>query len=332
MTPRVGVDETDAAPAAPMDAQPLWDLIEGFRRSKTMFAAVSVGVFEGVRPPDETGRRLLDACVALGLLAKRDGGYINTPLANEYLRNDSRRSLCGYVAYSNHVLYRLWDGLDQAFVGADERSVTARRKRARRIFLKHTQDFIDGMRDSGKVSFEAIVANVDLSRFSRLVDLGGGAGHLAKAAKERYRHLEVAVMDLPRVTAAAAREYGDEVVAVAGDFMRDALPPADLFAIGRVLHNLSEADVRQLLERIYAATPSGGAILIAETLLERDTSSSISAHLQDLNMLICTQGRERTADEYARLLEDVGYRIAQIVRPGMRLDAILAEKPHRRVP
>ena len=49
------------------------ELIEAFRRSKTMFTAVKLGVFEGARPADcKELARLLDACVALGLLEKRD--------------------------------------------------------------------------------------------------------------------------------------------------------------------------------------------------------------------------------------------------------------------
>ena len=50
------------------------ELIEAFRRSKTMFAAVELGIFDGARPADcKALPRLLDACVALGLLEKRDG-------------------------------------------------------------------------------------------------------------------------------------------------------------------------------------------------------------------------------------------------------------------
>ena len=57
------------------------DLIEAFRRSKTMFAAVELGIFDGKRPARLQGTaRLLDACVALGLLEKHgDGEYVNTP-------------------------------------------------------------------------------------------------------------------------------------------------------------------------------------------------------------------------------------------------------------
>jgi hypothetical protein len=48
------------------------ELIDAFRRSKTMFAAVKLGIFDGARPADcKALARLLDACVALGLLEKR---------------------------------------------------------------------------------------------------------------------------------------------------------------------------------------------------------------------------------------------------------------------
>jgi len=48
------------------------ELIDAFRRSKTMFAAVKLGIFDGARPADSKAlARLLDACVALGLLELR---------------------------------------------------------------------------------------------------------------------------------------------------------------------------------------------------------------------------------------------------------------------
>src|ERR1700748_2794580 len=81
------------------------ELIDAFRRSKTMFAAVKLGIFDGARPADcKALPRLLDACVALGLLEKRDGNYVNTPQSDKYLRSDSPDSLTGYIHYSNDAL------------------------------------------------------------------------------------------------------------------------------------------------------------------------------------------------------------------------------------
>ena len=85
------------------------DLIEAFRWSKTLFAALELGVFDGARPEGcKELTRLLDACVSLGLLEKRGGDYVNTPVADRYLRSDSPDTLSGYIRYSNNALYPMW--------------------------------------------------------------------------------------------------------------------------------------------------------------------------------------------------------------------------------
>jgi len=75
------------------------DLLQAFRCSKAMFAAVSLGVFDALTPgpkslsvlaqelksnPDAL-ERLLDACVGLQLLGRDERGYRNTPAAAAYL-------------------------------------------------------------------------------------------------------------------------------------------------------------------------------------------------------------------------------------------------------
>ena len=66
--------------------------------------------------------------------------------------------------------------------------------------------------------------------------------------------------------------------------------------------------------------------MIAEKLLREDKSGPISAQLQSLNMLMCTEGKERTLTEYRRLLEDAGFRNVQGRVTGSTLDAVFAGK------
>lgn len=74
-------------------------------------------------------------------------------------------------------------------------------------------------------------------------------------------------------------------------------------------------------------TPSGGAVLIAEMLLDDDGTGPAPALLQSLNMLVQTHGRERTNAEYQALLAAAGFNAsaARFVRTGSYLDAILVE-------
>jgi acetylserotonin N-methyltransferase len=153
-----------------------------------------------------------------------------------------------------------------------------------------------------------------------MVDLGGGTGHFAQAAQERYPELSTAVFDLPGATSFSVVE------AIEGDFFVDALPPADLYTLSRVLHDWAEEKIRLLLARIHAALPDGGGLLIAECLLDDDKTGPLHALVQSLNMLVCTEGRERTLGEYTALLREAGFRQIEGKRTETPLDAVLALK------
>ena len=78
----------------------------------------------------------------------------------------------------------------------------------------------------------------------------------------------------------------------------DELPEGDLYSLGRILHDWTEAKGLALLKRIYDRLPSGGALLIAEKLLDEDKSGPRWASMQNLGMLLYTEGKERTLTEY----------------------------------
>lgn len=318
------------------------DLIDAFRRSKTMFAAVALGVFDRA-PVDcetlarelnshpEALERLLDACVGLKLLRKDGSVYRNRPVADTYLRRSSPRAMTGYILYSNNALFRLWANLEDAV-----REGTPRWQQTFggpdaifEHFFKTDEamrDFLMGMHGFGQLSSPAVVSAFDLSRFRRLADLGGATGHLALAARERYPSLRAVVFDLPRVVE-FARGMGTPIEFVAGDFFDDPLPEADLFAVGRILHDWGDQKIRRLLRKIYDRLPPGGALLIAERLLADDRSGPVAAQMQSLNMLVCTEGKERTLAEYRALLEEAGFRDVQGRITGAPLDAVLALRP-----
>lgn len=327
------------------------ELIEAFRRSKAMFAAVSLGVFDALESksrnvsalaaelhlqPDAL-ERLLDTCVGLKLLRRNGSVYENESVSSTYLCRGSECGLTGYILYSNDVLFPLWSHLEDAV-----REGTPRWQQTFGVeggIFDHffrteeaKQKFIQGMHGFGLLSSPKVVEAFDLSRFRRMADLGGATGHLAIAACERYPSLRAVVFDLTQVIEAARVQIGKSPIAsprievMAGDFFRDELPEADLFALSRIVHDWSEDKIHALLNRIYQRLPAGGGVLLAEKLLHEDKSGPTSAQLQSLNMLVCTEGKERTLGEYRGLLQNAGFRDVQGRTTGTTLDAILAVK------
>jgi acetylserotonin O-methyltransferase len=332
------------------DPAPVLHLIDAFRHSKTMFTAAAMGVFDRLHDAPaaaadlaaSTGagagvmERLLDACAALGLLEKRDGLYRNSPAADAYLWSGSAHSLDGYIRYSDQALYRMWGDLEGAIRESAPRwravfglqggifSGFFRTEEAKREFLR-------GMHGFGMLSSPRVVEAFDLGGYRKMADLGGATGHLVLAACQRYPDLRGVVFDLPEV-AALAEEYralspvGERVEIRSGDFFEDELPPADLYSVGRILHDWSDDKVERLLRKIFRGLPAGGALLVAEKLLAEDGVGPVGANMQSLNMLVVTEGRERSLGEYTRLLREAGFTRVEGRRTGSPLDAILARK------
>jgi acetylserotonin N-methyltransferase len=332
------------------DPATVLDLIEAFRRSKAMFAAVHLGVFDKLEDEPQSSdelaaelkvnasalRRLLNGCVGLKLLRRDGDEYQNTPAASRYLVSRSPDTLAGYIQYSDASLYELWSHLEDAVREGTNRwtqSFGSRNALFDHYFRDDVQaaSFLGGMHGFGQISSRVIVRAFDLSRFQHLVDLGGATGHLAIAACEAYANLRATVLDLPRVER-FARSYiegssvRDRVKYVAGDFFDQPLPQGDVYALGRILHDWEEAKISALLKKISRSLAQGGALLIAESLLNDEQTGPVYTLMQDLNMLVCTDGRERTAAEYRSLLETAGFSEVQFHRTGLPLDAILAKK------
>lgn len=332
------------------DPSVVLELLAAFRLSKTMFAAVSLGVFDALQHgprtleqlSSELGchadalQRLLDACAGLELLGRDGPHYQNTPVAATYLTTASPRRLTGYLNYSNDLMWKMWGNLEDAV-----REGTHRWRQTYGwdgpIFSHFFKDevakreFLMGMHGFGLISSPHVVEAFDLTRFTRLVDLGGATGHLAIAACQRYSQMRAVVFDLEAAVPLAreivgASDVADRIEIAAGDFFVDPLPPGDLYTLGRIVHDWAEDKIAVLLKRVYAALPAGGALLLAEKLLLDDKSGPRWAQMQSLNMLTCTEGKERTLAEYEALLCAAGFREVSGCRTASPLDAVLAIK------
>jgi acetylserotonin N-methyltransferase len=332
------------------DPSLILDYIEAFRRSKTMFTAVRLGVFDQLAQESQTAEqlagtlglhadsleRLLNACVALELLERRQCAYANSKLAARYLVSTSPETLAGYIVYSDQSLYELWSHLSDAVrEGGNRWTQVFGGKNA--LFDHYFRDetatasFLGGMHGIGQITSAKVVRAFDLSGFHHLVDLGGATGHLAIAACEAYPNLRATVLDLASVVPFARMhversEATARIEVVEGDFFADPLPSGDLYSLGRILHDWGNDRIQLLLKKIFEALPADGGLLVGEKLLKEDRTGPRGALMQDLNMLVCTDGRERSASEYETLLRNVGFGRVSAVQTGTPLDAVLAIK------
>ncbi|NXO04709.1 ASMT methyltransferase, partial [Rhinopomastus cyanomelas] len=328
----------------------------GFLVSKVMFTACELGVFDLLLESEEplssdaiaarlgastTGmERLLDACAGLELLAvERTQGaalYRNTEVSSLYLTRSSPKSQYHMLMYYSSATYPCWRYLaDAVREGRNqyERAFGIAAKDPFGAMYRSEEEivqFLAGQNSIWSVCGRDVLAAFDLAPFTRICDLGGGGGALAREYVSLYPNSTVTIYDLPRVVQVAKEHFvppeEHRISFCEGDFFHDSIPEAELYILSKILHDWDDDTCRQLMAKVYKACKPGGGVLLGESLLNEDKSGPLETQLHSLNMLVQTEGRERTAAEYSRLLEAAGFSGIQVKRTGKLYDAVLGRK------
>ncbi|XP_039599489.1 acetylserotonin O-methyltransferase [Polypterus senegalus] len=332
------------------------DYMEGFLVSKTLFAACELGVFDLLSQSKQPMRaaeiahrlktnvdgmeRLLAACVGLELLhaemIEGEAVYYNAELSRIYLTRSSPKSLFQSIQYNSQTIYLCWHYLTDAVregrnqyeraFGVSSKDLFEALYRSEEEVLK----FMQLMNSVWNICGRDVVTAFDLSNFEKICDLGGCSGALAKQCVLTYPEAMVTIFDLPRVVEMSKKHFvsveENRISFQEGDFFRDPLPVADLYILARILHDWTDEKCVELLIKVNKACQPGGGVLLIEALLNEDKSGPLTVQLYSLNMLVQTEGRERSPTEYSRLLEAAGFKDIQVQRTGKLYDAILGRK------
>ena len=163
---------------------------------------------------------------------------------------------------------------------------------------------------------EAVLAGHDFSSCRRVVDVGGGRGHLLHAVLESTPKAEGILFDLPAVVETGGRAH-PRLIRQAGDFFVDPLPAGDTYLLMEVLHDWADAEALAILTAIRRAAPDEAKVLIIEGILpEHLDPQSLTL---DVIMLTVTGGRERTTGELADLLDAAGLQLTRVTDTEGRL-------------
>ncbi|CAH1250564.1 ASMTL [Branchiostoma lanceolatum] len=338
------------------EARLILDLTEGFIKSQILFTSLKLGIFdlldtsagpmtasrisEAIRTDTDATKRLLDACAGLGLLQKvnvdketGDGEYQLTRASRAFLTSSSPTNLGGYVKVFSSFYKFPWADLRKAvkegpaFVTRQNQDNTSD---IFKIFFSN-QILMDAMTGLPTVFGAKTASAFDLSEFRRMCDIGGCTGPLAYHLAAAYPKAAVSVFDLSEVVKVAedrrpVGEHGQRVSFIPGDFFRDPLPPADLYVVCRTLHDFTEDKVLTLLTKMHDSLPLGGGVLIAEYMLDDDKTGPEVAHKYDLHMFLTGGDRERSGQEYKRLLTMVGFTEVTVRSSSYPLGHVLARK------
>jgi hypothetical protein len=186
---------------------------------------------------------------------------------------------------------------------------------------EHARIFDEAMTGKSLGQIGPVLAAYDFSGFGSIGDIGGGAGHLLAAVLEASPQAEGVLFDLPQVVERAAERPHPRIRYVGGDFFNDPIPPCDAYLMMTVLHDWSDAESVRILASIKCTAPAGAKLLLLEAVIGLKQGFDFGKDL-DIEMLVMTTGRERTAAEWTKVLAEGGWRLTRIV-PTRGMSAVI---------
>jgi len=308
----------------------------GFWGSKTLLSAVELEVFTvlakepmdaptlqkrlGLHP--RSAQDFFDALVALGMLARQDGQYCNTPETDFFLDKAKPSYMGGFLEMSNTRLYKFWGSLTEGLkTGQPQNEAKEGGNFFETLYSdpERLKSFLQSMTGISMGASMAIAQKFPWKNYQTYVDIGSAQGGLLVQVGTAHPHLTGGGFDLP-ITAQIFEEYvhsfglANRFTFMPGDFFQDPLPQADVLSMGHILHDWNLDQKKILLKKAYDALPKDGALIVFETLIDDDRRENAFGLLMSLNMLIeLPGGFDYTGADCCGWMKETGFRETQVV-------------------
>ena len=314
----------------------------GFWASKTLLSAIELQLFTELAKHPETlaelsarlglhprsARDFLDALVALKFLERRDGVYYNTPETDLFLDKRKPSYIGGILEMANQRLYPFWGGLTTALHTGEPQNEVSRGDTSLFTSLyadpARLRNFLKAMTGLSHGANMTIAKQFPFKDYKSAVDVGTAQGDLITQVALANPHIAGIGFDLPEVAPIFEDYVADNGLAgrvkfSPGSFFDAPIPSADVVMMGHILHDWNLKTKKMLIRKAYDALPSGGALVVYESIIDDDRSHNAFGLMMSLNMLIETPGGfDYTGADCIGWMKEAGFhstRVEHLVGP-----------------
>jgi len=313
-------------------------MVTGYYISRAIYVAATLGIADllahGPQPSStlakatgthaESLTRVLRLLASVGVFTEQDDRcFALTPLG-ECLRTGVPGSMRSAAILFAGITQEAWRDLlysvrtgEPAFhhvFGMDSFSYMAQHP-------EEAANFDEAMADFTKGIAIAVAATYDFSQFGTIVDVGGGNGMFLEAVLKAHPTLRGVLFDMPHVAERAQQRIeavglAERCKAVGGDFFLEVPSGGEAYILKHVIHDWGDARAVTILKNCHRAMGPQGKLLIVEGVYPShidQSDASRGAASNDVNMLVCTGGRQRSEAEFRSLYGAAGFTLTRIV-------------------
>ncbi|EGE02689.1 O-methyltransferase [Trichophyton equinum CBS 127.97] len=166
-------------------------------------------------------------------------------------------------------------------------------------------------------SCEHVARGFDWNQVKTVVDVGGSEGHVSMAIVNSYPHIKSTVQDIGEVVSTSRQQlpaqYSQAIEFIEHDFFQPQPVHADAYILRFILHNWSDEEAKRIIGGLVPVLTPGVRVLIVEHVVpEKGTVPLYVERIvrnMDVTMFGLLAGRERTAQDYAKILSSVDERL-----------------------
>ena len=302
----------------------LQNLSYGHKVSATLIAAVKLDLFtkvsEGATTFSEIAKelgmspldaeRLVVACASIGLLEKEGREYRNAPDVERFLVKGKPTYVGPWLVFSGWDFER-WKDLADILTSDEPPKVLGMYES---LTDEMAREYHEATYSVGLGAGFLFSKDVDMSRRSMILDLGGGSGAYCIAAIQKYPHLKAVVMDFEpvcKMTREFVAQWGleDKISTYPGDFTSDPFPTgADVMIQASNLPQYNREVLEKVLKKGFEALVPGGEYHVVGEIIDDDKSGPLGPGLWGIHeAMFGSQGRAHSEKEVKTYLENAGF-------------------------
>jgi SAM-dependent methyltransferase len=276
----------------------------------------------GVAAKPQLLERALRACASVGIFTEDADGRFGATALSDVLTASSPVSTKKLTEIFGASWWKLWGGLESALRTGESQPKALFGMGYWDYCLsnpKEMEDFGEAMKSNSLSSMRGVLDHCDFSDARKVVDVGGGFGHLAIALLKRYKDLRGVVLEVPDLIPIAEKHLQGEdkdvlrrLEFVGGD-MFEEVPSGDVFILKHIIHDWDDAHCIRLLQNCSKGMQGDGRVICVDAVLPPmgDTTGTPAKFL-DVDMLVFDMGKERTEKEWEQLYGTVGFEVTSI--------------------
>lgn len=265
--------------------------------------------------------RLLRTLASIGLFTENAEKKFELTPTSTLLRGDAPNSVRDFaVMMGEDWIWQAWGELPYSVRTGGVAHEKIQGMGSFEFFQKNAEAgkvFNAAMTNFTRAVVPAFVEAYDFSGINTLADVAGGHGLLLAGVLKANPRLRGVLFDLPFVIEGAGElleheGVSDRVELVSGSFFESIPAGADAYMMKHIIHDWDDESSIRILKNIRSAMGESGKVLIVEMVVPEGNEPHPSKAL-DVLMLVMEGGKERTKDEYGKLLEASGFRLTRVI-------------------